>query len=75
MPTDTTDAVRFLLSGLQVRSSAHVARLEHRLWVSDRVSDWRKGAAMALNVNDFGEPPRNRTENPQIKSLLLCQLS
>ena len=22
-----------------------------------------------------GEPPRNRTENPQIKSLLLCQLS
>ena len=21
------------------------------------------------------EPPRNRTENPQIKSLLLCQLS
>jgi hypothetical protein len=28
--------------------------------------------------NLFGtgfEPPRNRTENPQIKSLLLCQLS
>jgi hypothetical protein len=24
---------------------------------------------------DSGEPPRNRTENPQIKSLLLCQLS
>ena len=24
---------------------------------------------------DCGEPPRNRTENPQIKSLLLCQLS
>jgi len=22
-----------------------------------------------------GEPPRNRTGNPQIKSLLLCQLS
>ena len=22
-----------------------------------------------------GEPPRNRTENPQIMSLLLCQLS
>jgi hypothetical protein len=27
-------------------------------------------------AKDFsGEPPRNRTENPQIKSLLLCQLS
>ena len=25
--------------------------------------------------NESGEPPRNRTENPQIKSLLLCQLS
>ena len=24
---------------------------------------------------EAGEPPRNRTENPQIKSLLLCQLS
>jgi len=24
---------------------------------------------------ESGEPPRNRTENPQIKSLLLCQLS
>ena len=29
--------------------------------------------AKSLVVN--GEPPRNRTENPQIKSLLLCQLS
>ena len=26
-------------------------------------------------VRKSGEPPRNRTENPQIKSLLLCQLS
>jgi hypothetical protein len=25
--------------------------------------------------NDSGEPRRNRTFNPQIKSLLLCQLS
>jgi hypothetical protein len=25
--------------------------------------------------SEIGEPPRNRTENPQIKSLLLCQLS
>ena len=24
---------------------------------------------------EFGEPRRNRTYNPQIKSLLLCQLS
>ena len=26
-------------------------------------------------LRESGEPPRNRTENPQIKSLLLCQLS
>jgi hypothetical protein len=26
-------------------------------------------------LEESGEPPRNRTENPQIKSLLLCQLS
>jgi len=24
---------------------------------------------------EIGEPPGNRTPNPQIKSLLLCQLS
>ena len=27
------------------------------------------------DLKESGEPPRNRTENPQIKSLLLCQLS
>ena len=35
-------------------------------------------AIAARGVKPFvmnGEPPRNRTENPQIKSLLLCQLS
>jgi hypothetical protein len=35
-------------------------------------------AIAASGVKPFvmnGEPPRNRTENPQIKSLLLCQLS
>ena len=34
--------------------------------------------AVMSGVKSFGlngEPPRNRTENPQIKSLLLCQLS
>ena len=34
--------------------------------------------AVMNGVKSFGmsgEPPRNRTENPQIKSLLLCQLS
>jgi integrase len=35
--------------------------------------------ALAVNARKSfgmnGEPPRNRTENPQIKSLLLCQLS
>jgi hypothetical protein len=31
--------------------------------------------AMREIVREIGEPPRNRTENPQIKSLLLCQLS
>jgi hypothetical protein len=30
---------------------------------------------MAELFEESGEPPRNRTENPQIKSLLLCQLS
>jgi hypothetical protein len=37
------------------------------------------GRAIAASGGKFfgmnGEPPRNRTENPQIKSLLLCQLS
>jgi hypothetical protein len=39
------------------------------------------GEDLAMTMNDRksfvlnGEPPRNRTENPQIKSLLLCQLS
>ena len=32
-------------------------------------------AEMAELFGESGEPPRNRTENPQIKSLLLCQLS
>ena len=55
----------------------------------DRLDDWttsrripRASTAVAArseyDVNPFGmssEPPRNRTENPQIKSLLLCQLS
>jgi hypothetical protein len=31
--------------------------------------------AEVLEIKESGEPPRNRTENPQIKSLLLCQLS
>ena len=33
--------------------------------------EWIEAKPFVLN----GEPPRNRTENPQIKSLLLCQLS
>ena len=32
-------------------------------------------AELAKLFEKSGEPPRNRTENPQIKSLLLCQLS
>jgi hypothetical protein len=32
-------------------------------------------AELAELFGRSGEPPRNRTENPQIKSLLLCQLS
>jgi integrase len=55
----------------------------------DRLDDWTTSrrisrastaveARSEYDVNPFGmsgEPPRNRTENPQIKSLLLCQLS
>ena len=33
------------------------------------------GSHEAAEGESNGEPPRNRTENPQIKSLLLCQLS
>src|SRR5687767_9900056 len=32
-------------------------------------------AEIAELLRKSGEPPRNRAENPQIKSLLLCQLS
>jgi hypothetical protein len=47
--------------------------------VSVRVSsDDIAGERMAYRSNllgEFGEPARSRTENLQIKSLLLCQLS
>jgi alkylation response protein AidB-like acyl-CoA dehydrogenase len=50
-------------SGFATRLQTAVARVAIRL---------AKGAGFS---KEFGEPPRNRTENPQIKSLLLCQLS
>jgi hypothetical protein len=43
------------------------------LSATDFESAWSTEDAKLLMAS--GEPPRNRTENPQIKSLLLCQLS
>jgi hypothetical protein len=43
------------------------------LSATDVESPWLNTDAKLLTVN--GEPRRNRTFNPQIKSLLLCQLS
>ena len=49
------------------------------MWVSDGVyRDADKAdplSAVETFLGKSGEPGRNRTVNPQIKSLLLCQLS
>ena len=44
-------------------------------WLSNRNPQFSRAGKIAKFWNGSGEPPRNRTENPQIKSLLLCQLS
>ena len=50
----------------ETQPSAAPAQPARKIAVGEMaVSDWQES----------GEPPRNRTENPQIKSLLLCQLS
>ena len=55
-----------------------VDRLDTRA-TNDNPATTREDRAVAVNSRKSfvlsGEPPRNRTENPQIKSLLLCQLS
>jgi hypothetical protein len=49
------------------------------MWVSDGVYRDADEADLLSSAANFlgkaGEPGRNRTFNPQIKSLLLCQLS
>ena len=50
----------------ETQPSATPAQPDQKIAVGENpVSRWQES----------GEPPRNRTENPQIKSLLLCQLS
>src|SRR4029078_8933986 len=53
--------------------------LERTVSVSDSVSGTLKRAVCPARCQVFlgicGEPARSRTENQQIKSLLLCQLS
>ena len=50
----------------ETQPSATPAQPDREMAVGENpVSRWQES----------GEPPRNRTENPQIKSLLLCQLS
>ena len=46
----------------------------HSTWRRPAMSEPSAQARRAEGESN-GEPPRNRTENPQIKSLLLCQLS
>ena len=53
--------VRFVPTGTQIRSL--------------RGSALHTAHRELRNSEENGEPPRNRTVNPQIKSLLLCQLS
>ena len=72
----TADVYGYLVPG---SNRAEVDRLDPvgatvgNLSATDFESAWSTDDAKLLMAS--GEPPRNRTENPQIKSLLLCQLS
>ena len=65
----TLDTYSHLLPDLQLKERA-AARLDDVLRQTEKT-----GARIGAKSTKSGEPGRNRTVNPQIKSLLLCQLS
>ena len=70
-------------AGLLALAAGHVAREDHRrarrhgtTRTPGGTSDFRDGSSKRSKSCEIsGEPGGNRTHNPQIKSLLLCQLS
>jgi hypothetical protein len=68
-------ALRLVAPMLQRTADTGVSEPSQRVRVSgDDIAS--EGMAYPSNLlSEFGEPARNRTENLQIKSLLLCQLS
>ena len=60
--------------GIGRATAERFARGGARVIATD-INDAATRSEMQELFENGGEPPRNRTENPQIKSLLLCQLS
>ncbi len=71
MSTDASPARQLRYIGENRLRTGSVARFGR----AEPATRHREGAVFRMKSRRFGEPPRNRTENPQIKSLLLCQLS
>ena len=68
MPAPGADAAEKM--NAVVASSVLGSKVWSKLWSFPAVFKF-----LADFLEKDGEPARNRTENPQIKSLLLCQLS
>ena len=72
----TLDTYSHVLPSLQAEAAT---RLDDAIGCQIGCQDDNDGADQPQELRELlrksGEPPRNRTENPQIKSLLLCQLS
>ena len=70
----TLDTYSHLLPDLQLKERA-AARLNKILTAKSPEGSKNPGQNPGQKKGRSGEPPGNRTPNPQIKSLLLCQLS
>jgi len=70
----TLDTYSHLLPDLQLKERA-AARLDDVLRQAEGEGEIETEVRTEVKTTRSGEPGRNRTVNPQIKSLLLCQLS
>ena len=75
----TLDTYSHVLPSLQAEAATRmndaIGEIGCQIGCQDTKQPNSESQKTAKCFSESGEPPRNRTENPQIKSLLLCQLS